>query len=89
MCTEGCRLQRKPRQPDRRLHLIIIVKELQVMYGFSSKIMSYILDMLIFIAIILLDNLLQCLLFNVVIDLSRTCGSTTSLICNALLMIYS
>jgi hypothetical protein len=53
--------------------------------------MSYILNMLICVGIILLDNLLQCLLFIVIIDLSRTCGSTPSLICNALLMfmIYS
>jgi hypothetical protein len=39
---------------------IIIVKELQVMYGFSSQIMSYILNMLICVGIILLNNLLQC-----------------------------
>jgi hypothetical protein len=34
---------------------------------------------------------LQCLLFIAMIDLSRTCGSTASLICNALLifMIHS
>jgi hypothetical protein len=37
------------------------------------------------------DNLLQCLLFIAIIDLSRTCDSTASLIYNALLifMIYS
>jgi hypothetical protein len=38
------------------------------------------------IGIILLDNLLQCLLFIAMIDLSRTCGSITSLICNLLVM---
>jgi hypothetical protein len=40
---------------------------------------------------ILLDNLLQYLLFIVVIDLSRTCDSIAILICNVLIMfmIYS
>jgi hypothetical protein len=40
---------------------------------------------------ILLDNLLQCFLFIAMIDLSRTCGTVTSLICYALVMfmIYS
>jgi hypothetical protein len=53
--------------------------------------MSYILSMLIRVGMILQDNLLQCLLFIAMIDLSRTCGSTASLICNALLifMIHS
>jgi hypothetical protein len=53
--------------------------------------MSYILNMLINVDMILLDNMLQCLLIIVMIDLSRTCGTTASLICNALLMfmIYS
>jgi hypothetical protein len=39
---------------------------------------------------ILLDNLLQCLLSIAMIDLSRTYGSTASLICNTLVkfMIY-
>jgi hypothetical protein len=41
--------------------------------------------------ILLLDNLLQCLLFIAVIDLSRTYDGTAILICNALVMfmIYS
>jgi hypothetical protein len=53
--------------------------------------MSYILNMLICISIILLDNLLQCLLFIDVIDLSRTYDSTASLICYTIIMfmIYS
>jgi hypothetical protein len=53
--------------------------------------MSYIFNMLICIGMILLDNLLQCLLFIAMIDLSRTCGTATSLICYALVMfmIYS
>jgi hypothetical protein len=47
--------------------------------------------MLICIAIILVDNLLQSLMFIAVIDLSRTYDSTAILICNALVMfmIYS
>jgi hypothetical protein len=53
--------------------------------------MSYIFNMLICIGMILLDNILQCLLFITMINLSRTCGSTATLICNALVMfiIYS
>jgi hypothetical protein len=43
--------------------------------------------MLIYVCIILLDNLLQCLLFIIVIDLSRTCDSTAILICNVLIML--
>jgi hypothetical protein len=47
--------------------------------------------MLIYVGMILLDNLLQCLLFIAMIDLSRTCGNVTSLICYVLVMfmIYS
>ena len=48
--------------------------------------MSYILNMLIYVAMILVDNLLQCLLFIAVIDLSRTCDSTVALICKSLIM---
>jgi hypothetical protein len=47
--------------------------------------MSYTLNMLICVCMLLLDNLLQYLLFIIMIDLSRTCGCTASLICNALL----
>jgi hypothetical protein len=52
--------------------------------------MSYILNMLICIGMILLGDLLQCLLFIAVIDLSKTCGIAATLICNALVifMIY-
>jgi hypothetical protein len=76
---------------DCRLHPIVVIREQQVMYDFFPPIMSYILNMLICVGMILLDNLLQCLLFIAMIDLSRTCGTTASLICNALLMfmIYS
>jgi hypothetical protein len=53
--------------------------------------MSYILNMLICVCIILLDNLLHCLMFIVVIDLYRTSDSIATLIFNALVMfmIYS
>jgi hypothetical protein len=47
--------------------------------------------MLICVGMILLDNLLQYLLFIAMINLSRTCDSIATLICNALVifMIYS
>jgi hypothetical protein len=53
--------------------------------------MSYIFNMLICVDMILLDNMSQCFLFIAMIDLSRTCGSVTSLICYAIVMfmIYS
>jgi hypothetical protein len=68
------------------LQLVIVVKEPNVMYGFSDKIMSYILNMFICVGMILLDNLLQCLLFIAMIDLSSACDNTTSLIWYALVM---
>jgi hypothetical protein len=43
--------------------------------------MAYILNMLICVGMILLDNLLQCLLFIAMIDVSRTCDSTFNLQC--------
>jgi hypothetical protein len=46
-------------------------------YAFNSRIMSYILNVLICVDIILLDNLLQYLIFIVVIDLSSTFDSNT------------
>jgi hypothetical protein len=84
--TESSRLQHKLRQADCRCHPIIIIEELHVTYGFSSQNMSYILNMFICVGMIFLDNLLQCLLFIAIIDLSRTCGSTASLICTVLVM---
>jgi hypothetical protein len=47
--------------------------------------------MLICVDMILLDNSLQCFMFIAMIDLSRTCGTATILICYALVMfmIYS
>jgi hypothetical protein len=56
------------------------------MHNFFSQIMSYIVNMLIYVGMVLLDNLLQCLLFNAMIDLSRTYDSTVSLIYYALVM---
>jgi hypothetical protein len=56
--AEGRRLQRKVRHADRRLHPVVIVKEPQVTYRSCSQIMSYIFNMLIFVGMILLDNLL-------------------------------
>jgi hypothetical protein len=48
--------------------------------------MSYIFNMLICVCMILLDNMLQCLLFIVMIDISRTCDTAASLICYALVI---
>jgi hypothetical protein len=89
-CTEGRRLQHELYQSDHLCHPIVIIKEPQVTYGLSSQIMSYILNMLICVGMILLHNLLQFLLFIDMIDLSRTCNSTAISICNALVqfMIY-
>jgi hypothetical protein len=84
--AESRRLQRELRQVDRHLHPVVVVKELQVTYGFSSQIMSYLLNILICVGMILLDNLLQYLLFIVMKHLSRTYDSTATLICNALVM---
>jgi hypothetical protein len=84
--AEGHRLQRKLHQADRRLHPVFIVKEPQVTYDSCSQIMSYIFNMLICVCMILLDNLLQCFLFIAMIDLSRTYGTVTSLICYPLVM---
>jgi hypothetical protein len=55
----------------------------------NSRIMSYILNILICVGMILLDNLLQCFMFIDVIDLSRTCENTIILICNSLVMFMS
>jgi hypothetical protein len=87
---EGHRLQHELRQVDRYLHPVIIVKESQVTYGSCYQIMSYIFNMLTYVGMILLDNMLQCLLFIAMIDLSRTCGTAASLIFYALVifMIY-
>jgi hypothetical protein len=84
--AEGHCLQRELYHVDHHLHLIVIIKEPQVTYGFSSQIMSYLLNMLICVGIILLNNLLQYVLFIAMIDLYRTCDSTATLFCNTLVM---
>jgi hypothetical protein len=65
----------------------VVVKKLNIMYNFSAQVMSYILNMLICVGMILLDNLLQCLLFIAMIDLSRIYNNVASLICYVLVMI--
>jgi hypothetical protein len=77
--------KREIHRADHRLHPIVIIKKSQVTYGFCSQIISYIFNMLICLYIILLDNLLQYLLFIDMIDLSRI-YDTSSLICYALVM---
>jgi hypothetical protein len=52
------------------------------MYILNSRI----LNILICIGMILLDTLLHCFMFIVVIDLSNTFTSTAVLICNSLFM---
>jgi hypothetical protein len=56
------------------------------MYVLDSRIMSYILNILICVCMILLDSLLQCFLFIVVIDLSSTFHSIVVSIYNLLFM---
>jgi hypothetical protein len=85
-CAEGHRLQCELHQANHRLHPIVVIKKSQVTYDFSSQIMSYLLHMLTHVGMILIDNLLQYLLFITMIDLSRTCDSTATIICNALVM---
>jgi hypothetical protein len=91
LCGEGHRLQCELCQADHHLHPVVVIIEPQDRYGSCSQIMSYIFNMLIYVGIILLDNLLQCLMFIAMIDLSKTCGTTASLICYVLVMfiIYS
>jgi hypothetical protein len=50
--------------------------------------MSYILNILICVGMILLDSLVQCFLFIIMIDLSSTFDNTVVLICNLLFIIY-
>jgi hypothetical protein len=78
--AESHRLQRELRQADRRLHSVVMVKESQVKCGYCSQIMSYIFNMLIYVGMILLDNMLSCLLFIAMIDISKTWDTVISLI---------
>jgi hypothetical protein len=86
MHTKGRRLQRELRQAERHLQPIVVIKEPQVTYGSCSQIMSYIFHILIYVGMILLDSLMQFLLFIAMINLSRIYGTTTSLICYALVI---
>jgi hypothetical protein len=51
--------------------------------------MSFILSMMICVAMVLLDNLLLGLIFIAMLDLSSTCDSSTVLICKSLVMFMS
>jgi hypothetical protein len=84
--AKGHRLQCELCQVESHLQQIIIIKEPQIMYGSCSQIMAYIFYMLIRIGMILLDIVLQYLLFITMIDLSKTCDIVASLICYALVM---
>jgi hypothetical protein len=71
--------------PSHGLQKSTTVKE--DMHVLNSQIMSYILNMLICVGIILLESsLLQCFLFIAVIDLSSTFDSTVISIFNLLFM---
>jgi hypothetical protein len=83
------RLQCELCQVERHLQQIVVIKEPQIMYGSCSQIMAYIFYMLIRIGMILLDIVLQYLLFITMIDLSKTCDIIASLICALVMfMIY-
>jgi hypothetical protein len=81
-CTVSHHINRTLRQSTRSLQKSTTVKE--DIYALNSQIMSYILNILIYVCMILLDTLLQCFLFIVVIDLSSIFYSTLVLIFNLL-----
>jgi hypothetical protein len=85
--VKPCHIYRELRQSAHSLQEPTAIEE--DTYVFNSTIMSYILNRLICVGIILLDNLLQWFLLIVVIDLSRTCEDTTILIYNLLVMFMS
>jgi hypothetical protein len=81
----------EPRRIYRELHQSVcgpqestIVKE--DTYILNSQIMSYILNLLICVDIIMLDSLLQCFLFIDVIDLSSTFDAIVGSIYSLLFM---
>jgi hypothetical protein len=86
MHVEGRRLQHKLCQANHHLDLIVVIKEPQVTYDYCFQIISYILNMLICADMILLDILLQCLLFIAMIDILKICDSSASLICYVLVI---
>jgi hypothetical protein len=68
--VEPCHINRELRQSARNRQKSTTVKE--DMYILNSRIMSFILNLLICIDMILLDSLLQYFMFIVVIELSST-----------------
>jgi hypothetical protein len=82
--AEPRRIYRELRQTACGLQESIAVEK--VTYVLNSQGMSYILNMLICIDMILLDNLLHYFLFIVVIGLSSTFYSTAVLICILLIL---
>jgi hypothetical protein len=55
--AEGHRLQRELSQANRRLHSVVIIKELQVTYDSCYQITSYIFNMLICVGMILIIHI--------------------------------
>jgi hypothetical protein len=69
-------LQGAVNQTERRLHNSITVKEEEALYILFSQVIPYILSMMIYIDMIVLDNFLQYLIYIVMIDLSSACCFT-------------
>jgi hypothetical protein len=82
--TEARHINRELHESARGLQKSTTVKK--DMYILNSRIMSYILNILICIGMILLDSLLQCFMFIVVIDLSSNFDSSVVSIYNLLFM---
>jgi hypothetical protein len=70
---------------ERPLHNSTVVKEEETPYVLFSLITYYMLNLVICLDMILLD-LLQCLIYIILIDLSTTYDSTVVSICNSLFM---
>jgi hypothetical protein len=67
-----------------------IIEEEETSYVLLSLIMCYMLSLMICcIVMILLDNMLQCLISIVMINLSSTCDYIVVWICNSLVMFMS
>jgi hypothetical protein len=63
-----CHLHHVIAQTKHRLVHSTVIKDEEPFYVLFSQIMSYILHIMIYIGMILLDNMFQCILFIVVID---------------------
>jgi hypothetical protein len=63
-----CHLHHVITQTKHRLVHSTVIKDEEPFYVLFSQIMSYILHIMIYIGMILLDNMFQCILFIVVID---------------------